>query len=64
MMRRLLSLRGLLDFGTDKSRLLFVAIILAEMADYDAMNEVWDAEGADIAPPSRACFSAALAARP
>jgi enamine deaminase RidA (YjgF/YER057c/UK114 family) len=51
----------LAEIGTDKSRLLFVAIILADMADYAAMNEVWDAWVADIAPPSRACFSAALA---
>ena len=51
----------LADIGTDKSKLLFVAIILADMADYAEMNEVWDAWVADIAPPSRACFNAALA---
>ena len=51
----------LADIGTDKSKLLFVAIILADMADYAAMNDVWDAWVADIAPPSRACFNAALA---
>lgn len=51
----------LADIGTDKSKLLFVAIILADMADYAAMNEVWDTWVADIAPPSRACFMAALA---
>ncbi len=51
----------LTEIGTNKSKLLFVAIILADMADYAAMNEVWDAWVADIAPPSRACFNAALA---
>ena len=29
--------------GSDKTRLLLVTIYLADMADYDAMNEVWDA---------------------
>lgn len=51
----------LAEIGTNKSKLLFVAIILADMADYAAMNEVWDTWVADIAPPSRACFNAALA---
>lgn len=51
----------LAEIGTDKSRLLFVAIILADIADYAEMNNVWDAWVADIAPPSRACFNAALA---
>lgn len=51
----------LAEIGTGKDKLLFVAIILADMAGYAEMNEVWDAWVADIAPPSRACFSAALA---
>jgi len=51
----------LAEIGTDKSRLLFVAIILADMADYAEMNAVWDEWVADVAPPSRACFNAALA---
>lgn len=51
----------LAEIGTDKSRLLFVAIILADMADYAEMNTVWDAWVGDIEPPSRACFNAALA---
>lgn len=51
----------LAEIGTSKDKLLFVAIILADMAGYAEMNEVWDAWVGDIAPPSRACFSAALA---
>jgi enamine deaminase RidA (YjgF/YER057c/UK114 family) len=51
----------LAEIGSDKSKLLFVAIILADMAGYAEMNEVWDDWVSGIAPPSRACFSAALA---
>lgn len=47
--------------GTSKSGLLFVAILLADMADYDAVNRVWDAWIDPKAPPSRACFQARLA---
>lgn len=49
------------DIGSGKDRLLFVAIILADMADYAAVNEVWDNWVSDIAPPARACFEARLA---
>ncbi len=51
----------LAEIGTDKSKLLFVAIILADMAGYAEMNGVWDEWVSGIAPPSRACFAAALA---
>lgn len=51
----------LAEIGTDKSKLLFVAIILADMTDYAEMNAVWDTWVSDIAPPSRACFNAVLA---
>ncbi|TKT74703.1 RidA family protein [Aquamicrobium sp. LC103] len=49
------------EIGSGKDKLLFVAIILADMADYAAMNEVWDGWVADIEPPARACFNAQLA---
>ena len=49
------------EIGSSRDRLLFVAIILADMASYAEMNEVWDQWVGGIAPPSRACFSAALA---
>lgn len=51
----------LAEIGTSKDKLLFVAIILSDMAGYAEMNEVWDEWVGSIAPPSRACFSAALA---
>jgi enamine deaminase RidA (YjgF/YER057c/UK114 family) len=51
----------LAEIGTNKSRLLFVAIILADLADYAEMNAVWDEWVGDIEPPARACFNAALA---
>lgn len=51
----------LAEIGTAKDKLLFVAIILADMASYAEMNEVWDAWVAGMQPPSRACFCAALA---
>ena len=35
--------RLLAQAGSDKSQLLMVTIYLADMADYDAMNAVWDA---------------------
>lgn len=51
----------LAEIGSGKDKLIFVAIILADMADYAAVNEVWDGWVADIAPPARACFEARLA---
>jgi enamine deaminase RidA (YjgF/YER057c/UK114 family) len=47
--------------GSSKEKILFVAIILADMADYDAVNAVWDRWVAPGAPPSRACWQARLA---
>ncbi|MEO4001778.1 RidA family protein [Mesorhizobium sp. CAU 1732] len=51
----------LAEIGSGKDRLLFVAIILPDMANYGEMNAVWDEWVAGIAPPARACFSGALA---
>jgi enamine deaminase RidA (YjgF/YER057c/UK114 family) len=51
----------LAQIGSGKDRLVFVAIILADMADYEAMNAVWDDWVKDIEPPARACFEARLA---
>lgn len=47
--------------GSSKDRLLFTAIILADMADYVAVNAVWDGWLATGAPPARACWQATLA---
>ncbi|MBW6425111.1 RidA family protein [Rhizobium sp. XQZ8] len=51
----------LAEIGSAKEGLILCAIILANMDDYAAMNEVWDEWVADVAPPARACFEARLA---
>ncbi len=48
--------------GTDKSRLLSATIWLADMADFNEMNEVWDEWVAPGDTPARACVEAKLAA--
>ena len=47
--------------GSDKSRLLMATIYLADMADYGAMNAVWDAWLPAGSAPARACVQAKLA---
>ena len=47
--------------GSDKTRLLMVTIYLADMADYDAMNAVWDDWLPMGSAPTRACVQARLA---
>ncbi|MBS1129956.1 MAG: Endoribonuclease [Proteobacteria bacterium] len=47
--------------GSDRTRLLMVTIYLADMADYDAMNMVWDAWVPEGHAPTRACLQARLA---
>ena len=51
----------LAEAGSDKQHLLTAQIFLADMADFAAMNKVWDAwvDAAD--PPARATVEAALA---
>src|SRR5438874_573729 len=51
----------LAEIGSAREGLVFCAIILANMDDYAAVNEVWDEWVAGIAPPARACFEARLA---
>ena len=53
--------RLLSQAGSDKSRLLMVTIYLADMADYAAMNVVWDAWLPAGCAPVRACVQAKLA---
>lgn len=52
---------SLKSVGSDKSRLLQVTLYLPEMADYDAMNAVWDAWVPQGTAPVRACIAARLA---
>ncbi|MEM8654763.1 MAG: RidA family protein [Pseudomonadota bacterium] len=47
--------RHLASAGTDKSRLLSTSIWLASIADYDAVNAVWDAWVPTGAAPARSC---------
>ncbi|MDX1655077.1 MAG: RidA family protein [Candidatus Competibacteraceae bacterium] len=47
--------------GSDKSKVLSVTIYLTDMADFAAMNQVWDAWVDPAAPPARATVEARLA---
>jgi enamine deaminase RidA (YjgF/YER057c/UK114 family) len=47
--------------GTDKSRLLRMEIFLADLDDFPAMNEVWDAWVPKDQAPPRATVQARLA---
>jgi len=53
--------RLLAEAGSDKRRLLSVQIFLADLADYDGMNEVWDSWVTAGHAPPRATVRAALA---
>ncbi len=53
---------GLLaEAGSDKSKILSATIWLADMRDFDAINEKWDAWVPEGAAPGRACVEAKLA---
>lgn len=47
--------------GSSKSQLLSAQIILADIADFDAMNAVWERWIDPANPPARATIGAALA---
>ena len=52
----------LLDkYGSDKDHILSATIYLKDMADFAAMNEIWDAWINDGHEPARACVKAELA---
>jgi enamine deaminase RidA (YjgF/YER057c/UK114 family) len=53
--------RLLTDAGTDRTQLLSANIFLADMADFAAMNSVWDQWIAEGGKPARATVQAALA---
>ena len=53
--------RLLAEAGTDKSKILMATIWLADIADFEAMNAVWDAWVDKANPPARATSEAALA---
>ena len=54
--------RILAEAGTDKTRILSAQIWLADMADFPAMNAVWDAWVPQGHTPARATGEAKLAA--
>jgi enamine deaminase RidA (YjgF/YER057c/UK114 family) len=47
--------------GSDRSRILVTQIFLTDLADFDGMNEVWDAWVVPGYTPPRATVQAALA---
>jgi len=47
--------------GTDKSKILMATIWLADIADFDAMNSVWDQWVDTANPPARATCEGKLA---
>ena len=47
--------------GSERSKLVSVTIYLANMLDFDAMNQVYDAWIDKANPPARACVQAQLA---
>ncbi len=49
--------------GSDKGRILHAQIFLADLGDFAAMNEVWEAWVVPGQPPTRATVQAALAKR-
>ena len=53
---------GLLgEAGSDKSKILSATIWLADMRDFDTINEAWDAWVSPGNAPARACVEAKLA---
>lgn len=52
--------RLLAEAGSDKAQILSLTIYLKDMADYAAMNTVWDAWVAEGAAPARACVEGKL----
>ena len=53
--------RLLVQAGSNKSRLLLVTVYLRDMADYAAMNAVWDDWVPEGTAPARACIETRLA---
>lgn len=51
----------LAEVGSDKSKILMATVWLADMADFAAMNSVWDAWVDQENPPARATGEARLA---
>nr|WP_255616403.1 RidA family protein [Microvirga puerhi] len=53
--------QSLTEIGSDKTKVLFATIWLADIAGYDEMNAVWDGWVAPGHTPARACVESRLA---
>jgi len=53
--------RLLAEAGTDKRRILMATVYVANMKEFDAMNQAWDAWVADGSAPPRVTVEARLA---
>lgn len=53
--------RLLAEAGSDKSRILFAQVFVANMKEFDGMNQAWDAWVEGIQAPPRATVEARLA---
>ena len=51
----------LTEVGSDKSKILSATVWISSMANFDAMNEVWNKWFEGVQPPARACGESALA---
>ncbi|TXD98129.1 RidA family protein [Psychrobacter frigidicola] len=51
----------LTEVGSDKSKMLSATVWISSMANFDAMNEVWNKWFEGVQPPARACGESALA---
>jgi len=51
----------LAEAGSTKSRVLSIAVLLPNIADFDRMNSVYDSWIDPANPPARACYEARLA---
>lgn len=56
--------RYLIAAGSGKDRLLMATLYLVDMADYDAVNAVWDAWVPEGTAPCRACVQVLRLASP
>lgn len=51
----------LTEVGSDKSKILSATVWISSMANFDAMNQVWNKWFEGVQPPARACGESALA---
>ncbi|KAF7775397.1 hypothetical protein PCIT_a1577 [Pseudoalteromonas citrea] len=51
----------LLEANSDKEHVLSATVYISDMANFKAMNDVWDAWVAEGHAPARACVQAAMA---